>query len=134
MRCKLFRVGRLLWPLPCCSIQLPWRREFTAQMGRISRKPHIHLPRQRHGTLHLDLDKKARTINFKGGTFSGWSSPGQQQKESHIHLGEIHQARRRNRLFSAPKTEQTPRGNPQAVPVARAAGKRDRDDPSGLEM
>jgi hypothetical protein len=62
--------------------------EFNAKMAGFHEAPTSIFSANGQGTLHLDLDKQARTISFKE-TFSGLTSP---VTQSHIHLGEIHQA------------------------------------------
>jgi len=59
--------------------------EFSAKMVGFQEVPAIFSANGR-GTLHLDLDRKARTITFKE-TFSGLSAP---VTQSHIHFGKIH--------------------------------------------
>ena len=88
MRCKLFASAALL-VAPFMLFGTPANaEEFTAKMAGFHEAPTSIFSANGQGTLHLDLDKKARTITFKE-TFSGLSSP---VTQSHIHLGEIHTA------------------------------------------
>jgi hypothetical protein len=88
MRCKLFASAALL-VAPFMLFGTPANaEEFTAKMVGFHEAPTSIFSANGQGTLHLDLDKKARTITFKE-TFSGLSSP---VTQSHIHLGEIHTA------------------------------------------
>lgn len=85
---QIVRVGR-----PACGPFMLFgasanAEEFTAKMVGFHEAPTSIFSANGQGTLHLDLDKKARTITFKE-TFSGLSSP---VTQSHIHLGEIHTA------------------------------------------
>jgi len=88
MRCKLFASAALL-AAPFMLFGTSVNAEaFTAKIVGFLEAPTSIFSANGQDTLHLDLDKKARTITFKE-TFSGLSSP---VTQSHIHLGEIHQA------------------------------------------
>jgi len=87
MRCTLFASAALLAaPLillgTCANAE-----EFTAKMVGFQEVPAI-FSAHGQGTLHLDLNRKARTITFTE-TFSGLSAP---VTQSHIHFGKIHVA------------------------------------------
>jgi hypothetical protein len=87
MRCILFASAALL-VAPFMLFGTPANaEEFAAKMVGFQEVPSI-FSANGQGTLHLDLDKKARTITFRE-TFSGLSSP---VTQSHIHLGKIHTA------------------------------------------
>jgi CHRD domain len=86
MRCKLFASAALLVAPFMLFGTSANAEEFNAKMVGFHEAPTSIFSANGQGTLHLDLDKKARTITFKE-TFSGLTSP---VTQSHIHLGEIH--------------------------------------------
>jgi hypothetical protein len=87
MRSKLFALAALL-VAPFMLLTPAKAEEFSAKMAGFHEAPTSIFSANGTGTLHLDLDKEARTITFKE-TFSGLTSP---VTQSHIHLGEIHTA------------------------------------------
>lgn len=87
MRCKLLASAALLAAPFILFGTRANAEEFTARMVGFQEVAAV-FSAHGQGMLHLDLDRKARTITFKE-TFSGLSAP---VTQSHIHFGKIHVA------------------------------------------
>jgi CHRD domain len=86
MRCNLLTLATLVTPVMLLSSYAAGE-PFTARLVGFEEVPSAILSPGK-GTLELDLNKQARTINFKL-TFSGLSAP---VTQSHIHFGKRHVA------------------------------------------
>jgi hypothetical protein len=85
MPCKLLALAALL-AIPFILFGTRSNaEEFTARMVGFEEVPAV-FSAHGQGILHLDLDRKARTITFKE-TFSGLSAP---VTQSHLNFGKIH--------------------------------------------
>jgi CHRD domain len=84
MRCNFLPLATLVAPVMLLGSYANAAESFSAKLVGFEEIPAIFSAGT--GTLDLDLDKQARTLNFKL-TFSGLSAP---VTQSHIHFGKRH--------------------------------------------